>query len=721
MSGAAGNPLFVTELLGALAQEQMIEISDGRAEVSALALPPTLRLTTLRRISFLPEDALQALRAASILGSGFTLTDLATVTGQSAVELLVALAEPIRARVLEDDATRLRFRHDLIRDAIYEDLPGSVRRALHREAGQQLARAGHAALQVAEHLARGAAQGDTEAIGWLAQAARQAAASSPDVAADLLDRAIALMNPADPGRDRLLAERAGSLMLAGRVPDALTACRHLLGRHHDPDTDGPVRICLAHALLAQGQVRDALHELDQARRSPGLPPAERAAAAAWAGFARVSLGDLDGAAASEKEARTGPAEAVEPPDHQHHHLHRGQDLRVPRPPPGGSRDRRRGRTPGRREPWRAGTPLPGLRNPRADPHRTRRLPDARSALGAGVRHCEELGVRWALATHQTYLAYERFTAGEWDDAIAELEASLKIAEETGEIYSLIYAYGLLSRISLHRNDLGRAREAAAAAERNMTGWGSGHSMTWVAWPRALLLEAAGERGQALATMAGLWDWCASSGLALEYPAIGADLVRLALAVGDLERARHVSAAVAEVAVGNDVAWMTGEALRCRGLADDDPEILQAAANAHGRGSYPHRLALASEDAGRALARHGHAERARPLLNRAAGIIEQLGAARDLARAEATLREAGTRRGRRGTRNRPQFGWQSLTPTEHSVAGLVAEGLSNPQIGERLYISSRTVQTHLAHVFAKLDISSRAQLAAEVTRQQRGVP
>ncbi len=58
-------------------------------------------------------------------------------------------------------------------------------------------------------------------------------------------------------------------------------------------------------------------------------------------------------------------------------------------------------------------------------------------------------------------------------------------------------------------------------------------------------------------------------------------------------------------------------------------------------------------------------------------------------------------------------------TELSLAGLVAEGLSNPQIGERLYISRRTVQTHLAHVFAKLDISSRAQLAAEITRQRPG--
>ena len=139
------------------------------------------------------------------------------------------------------------------------------------------------------------------------------------------------------------------------------------------------------------------------------------------------------------------------------------------------------------------------------------------------------------------------------------------------------------------------------------------------------------------------------------------------------------------------------------------------------GHVPSRLALACEDAGSAFTRHGHAERARPLLDQAVGIYERLGAARDLARAEAALREAGIRRGRRGPRSRPQFGWPSLTPTERSVADLVAEGLSNPQIGERLYISHRTVQTHLAHVFAKLDISARAQLAAEVTRRRRHRP
>jgi DNA-binding CsgD family transcriptional regulator len=105
-----------------------------------------------------------------------------------------------------------------------------------------------------------------------------------------------------------------------------------------------------------------------------------------------------------------------------------------------------------------------------------------------------------------------------------------------------------------------------------------------------------------------------------------------------------------------------------------------------------------------------------LLDRAAGIYEGLEAARDVARTEATMRQLGIRRGVRGPRGRPQTGWPSLTVTERTVADLVADGLSNPQIGERLYISRRTVQTHVAHIFMKLGVSSRAQLAAEVIRQ-----
>ena len=214
--------------------------------------------------------------------------------------------------MLEDDGARLRFRHELIRDAIYEDLAGSVRRGLHREAGQRLAQAGAPALQVAEHFARGAPPGDPEAITWLARAAREAAPRSPDVAADLLGRAAGLMAPGDPGRDGLLAERATSLMWAGRITDAETACRSLLGRDLDPSLEGAVRICLGHALLAGGQARDGLCELERACQSPLLTGAERAEAQAWASLARLVLADLAGAAAAAAQARPVAVAARDP-------------------------------------------------------------------------------------------------------------------------------------------------------------------------------------------------------------------------------------------------------------------------------------------------------------------------------------------------------------------------------------------------------------------------
>ena len=77
-----------------------------------------------------------------------------------------------------------------------------------------------------------------------------------------------------------------------------------------------------------------------------------------------------------------------------------------------------------------------------------------------------------------------------------------------------------------------------------------------------------------------------------------------------------------------------------------------------------------------------------------------------------------RRGR-GQRRRPTHGWPSLTPTERKVVALVAEGLTNPQIGQRLFISRRTVQTHLAHVFAKLHVSTRTELATAATMHAIG--
>jgi DNA-binding CsgD family transcriptional regulator len=76
--------------------------------------------------------------------------------------------------------------------------------------------------------------------------------------------------------------------------------------------------------------------------------------------------------------------------------------------------------------------------------------------------------------------------------------------------------------------------------------------------------------------------------------------------------------------------------------------------------------------------------------------------------------AYARRGR-GERKRPTTGWDSLTPAEQDVVRLVSEGLANNDIATRLFVSPRTVQSHLTHVYTKLSLTSRVQLAQEAAR------
>jgi len=108
----------------------------------------------------------------------------------------------------------------------------------------------------------------------------------------------------------------------------------------------------------------------------------------------------------------------------------------------------------------------------------------------------------------------------------------------------------------------------------------------------------------------------------------------------------------------------------------------------------------------------------PLFAEAIAIYERLGAVWDVTRVQSAQRQIGLRPARHAP-HRPSFGWNSLTPTEVRVVGLVAQGLTNRQIAERLYVSRRTVATHIEHVFQKLGHANRVELAADAVR--RGLP
>ncbi len=243
---------------------------------------------------------------------------------------------------------------------------------------------------------------------------------------------------------------------------------------------------------------------------------------------------------------------------------------------------------------------------------------AGQALDTGRRLCEELGVRWPLATYQAYLAVERFLAGAWDDAAAELEAGIEFAEETGTTYALKPSHSAQAMIRLHRNDLPGARQAVDKARRGVADRGSRLFDYRALWPRALLLEAEGDTPQAFTTAGGAVAAVPERRHGHRLPARrtgpgapGARGRRCGLA-------EEVAAAVATVAFGNHVPSITGAALRCRGLLTDDARRRARRVDAYASSPRRLELALTCEEAAGLAARRGDTAGARSLLERAAG-------------------------------------------------------------------------------------------------------
>jgi DNA-binding CsgD family transcriptional regulator len=183
-----------------------------------------------------------------------------------------------------------------------------------------------------------------------------------------------------------------------------------------------------------------------------------------------------------------------------------------------------------------------------------------------------------------------------------------------------------------------------------------------------------------------------------------------MAAGDTELAASAVATARERHRLNPrVASIAGTAAHAKGLVTGDPDHLALAVRCFEEGPRPLTLASALEDAGNVLARRGDREEGVAVLGRALELYYRTGASWDAARIRQRLRALGVRRRLAGMVP-PRNGWPGLTGCELEVVRQVARGLTNRQVAERLFLSQHTVSNHLRHAFAKLDVTSRVELA-----------
>ena len=172
------------------------------------------------RLEGMSPEARRAATVAAVLGRSFRFDDLVTMLGTAPAPLLEAVEELVRADILAEDADGLRFRHDLICEAVLDTVPAPARRALDRQAAEVLLRAGALPVEIAARLADSAEAGDAVAAQVLHQAARTLAASDLAAACDFSVKALELIADDAPERVPLVKETALLLHLCGRVDAA---------------------------------------------------------------------------------------------------------------------------------------------------------------------------------------------------------------------------------------------------------------------------------------------------------------------------------------------------------------------------------------------------------------------------------------------------------------------------------------------------------------------
>jgi DNA-binding CsgD family transcriptional regulator/tetratricopeptide (TPR) repeat protein len=712
--GAAGNPLYVTELVAALARGSSLTITDaGAAELTSGPAPSSLSAAIADRLGFVSGSVREVLRAAALLGQDFAVPDLATVLGRGVADLVPAIEEACAAGVLAESRNGLGFRHPVIRAALYDEMPAPVRAAWHRDAGRALAAAGAPADRVARQLlwAAGGSGGPTEPIDdwmlrWLAGTAELLVGQAPRAAAELLRQAVASSPVGSAQHDGFAGRLADALYRVGDAAGAEQVANRALAHVVEPDLLVDLHWTLAQCRMQAGRSAESLAALNLALASPGISARHRARLLVLAARTHDYLGEVETAGRVAAAALAAASEAGD-------NWSIGWALHV--------------LTLVAAAQGQATDELPlfdrALTVTQADPALTdlRLLLQINKAITLGdldryeeaiaaarqARYlADQTGTVVRLAQAHSALGQLLFDTGRWDDAMAEVEVLHEDLKEPG---AACCDLGVAAVICFHRGEITAARRHLAAAGPYAQRIGS-RVVGPLALARSLACEQADALPEALAVLTA--EFADNREELEEIEDLFPDAVRLAAKVGDLGTAKALAGHAVALAAESEIPHRQANALYCRGLLDHDAPRLLGAAERYRDASRPLLSAKALEAAAGDFVGTDDRGQARAAFTRAVEIYASLGAATDVARLQTRFRAHGIRRGPRAKHRQARSGWDSLTPAETRIAALVEAGLSNPEIAAKLFLSRRTVATHVSHILKKLDVHSRTDIARE---------
>jgi len=723
---SGGNPFYLEQLARSLGRHGGAGAPD--VSLSGIEVPSAVAASLSEELGLLSDAARQVLEGASVAGDPFEPELAAAAAATSEPAAMDAIDELLLVDLVRETEVprRFRFRHPLIRRAVYEATLAGWRLGAHERCADLLAARGATAAARAHHVERSAREGDLAAVAILREAGEGAARLAPESAANWFAEALRLL-PATARTDErieLLLARSAAQTASGRfadshsillealaiAPDDATVARRcaavesLLGQHEQagarlaraierlPDQGSPEAVALMNELAVNLVWRARYEEMHAcaeravgAARRLGDPPLT-AAALALLTLAESMTGAAERAEACRREA-TALVDSLSDEDLARH-LESATRL--------------------------AGTELYAGWYADGDRHATRALSVAR-ATGQGG----ELFLVLVLTSGGLWRM-----RGKLAEAGELLDGGIEAARLLSNTHALVWSLGSRSAAALHAGDIALALTAAKEAVDLSADLDEGFHSAEAAVDLARALLETGEPQRAVDLLigsAGGEELVLIAGGPRAHYLESLTLCWLALnRPTDARRSADAAEAWASaLQLPMAIAWADRAAAAVdlySGNASAAAErALLAVAGAEHVGA-PIEAALSRTLAGRALAQTGENDRAVSELQHAAATLEACGALRWRGEAERELRKLGhrvhhrTRRGKAGA-----TGIDALTSRELQVARLVVDRKTNPQIAAELFLSQKTVETHLRNIFRKVDVSSRVELARTVER------